>query len=156
MRWGLEAGYGFKLSDKLTVGVEAESGVAWNALSSRTHGDPSSENELGGNFYQIPILANVVANYHIGKWTPYVGIGGGMDYCSVNIYSSGGGPTVDAGSDFGPAFQAKAGVHYQLCEKMDVGLGYKYLDAFSERFGGGSRASSVQSHDVYIDLTYHF
>jgi opacity protein-like surface antigen len=154
-RVGVEVGYGFNLTDKLTLGVEAESGAAWNGLSSVTAGSPGSEQQLGGNFYQIPVLGNLVASYHIGKWIPYVGVGGGLDYCSVNIYSPANSPFVGAGSDWGPAIQAKAGVRYQLTEKIDVGVGFKYLDAFSEKLGG-FRASSIQSYDVGIDLAFHF
>ncbi|MGA2750563.1 MAG: outer membrane beta-barrel protein [Verrucomicrobiota bacterium] len=154
MRWGLEAGYRFKLADQLTLGVEAESGAMWNSLSSIKNG--GAETELGGNTYQIPILANVIVNYQLGKWTPYVGLGGGLDYISVNLWSRDGQSHPGAGSDFGPAMQGQAGVRYQLSEKTELGLGYKYLTAFSEKLGNDGRLSEVNNHTVDLSFTYHF
>jgi opacity protein-like surface antigen len=152
-RWGLEAGYGFKLADQLTLGVEAESGIIWNGFSSIQGG--GTETEIGGNAWQVPVLANLVLNYHAGKFTPYIGIGGGLDYFSANIWSDGGSPAVIAGSDWGPAVQAQAGVRYQLSEKTELGLGYKYLTAFSEKVSG-DRLSEVNNHTISLSFTYHF
>jgi opacity protein-like surface antigen len=158
-RWGLEAGYGFKLADQLTLGVEVESGIIWNSFSSFTSG--GSEIELGGNLYQVPVLGNVVLNYHFGRWVPYIGAGGGLDYISGNVWSADNAATgVAAGSDWGPAVQGIAGVKYELTQKMELGLGYKYLAAFSERLGnqfdGGDRLSQVNNHTISLSFTYHF
>jgi opacity protein-like surface antigen len=156
MRYGLEAGYGFKLAEHLTLGAEAESGIIYNGLSSIKSG--GAEQELGGNLYQVPILANFVMRYQYGKWAPYVGVGGGLDYISANVWSSGNGPVTAAGSDFGPAVQALAGVKYQLSDKWELGLGYKYLAALSEKLGGdiGDRLSTVNNHSISLSVTYHF
>ncbi len=155
-RWDLEAGYGLKLSDKVTLGAELESGGIWNPMSSIKSG--KHETELGGNLWQIPILANLILNYHVGKFTPYIGFGGGIDYISANVWSADNHPTIAAGSDWGPALQAQAGVRYQVCEGCEVGLGYKYLTAFSEKLGGniGDRVSEVNNHTISLLLTYHF
>jgi opacity protein-like surface antigen len=153
MRWGLEAGYGIKVADQLTLGLEAESGFVWNGFSSLESG--SRETELGGNAWQIPFLANLVLNYHVNKWTPYFGFGGGLDYISANIWSSDGHPTILAASDIGPAMQAEAGVKYQLTDHVEVGLGYKYLTAFSEKVSG-DRLSEVNNHTLGLSLTLHF
>jgi opacity protein-like surface antigen len=147
MRWGLEGGYGFSLSPKLTLGAELESGILWNSLNSRRHGVPSTENAINGDLYQVPMLANAILNYHIGKWTPYLGAGGGLEYLDANSHG--------AKDDFGPAMQGEAGVRYSLSEKAEVGLGYKYLAAFSEKVSG-DRLSSVQNHAVSLSFTYHF
>jgi opacity protein-like surface antigen len=152
-RWGLEAGYGIKLSDQLTLGVEAESGLIWNGLSSIQGG--GMETEIGGNLYQVPVLGNLILNYHTGKWTAYIGAGGGVEYLSANIWSVANSPAVVAGDDWGPAVQALAGVKYQLTEQVEVGLGYKYLTAFSEKFSG-DRLSEVNNHTISLNLTYHF
>jgi opacity protein-like surface antigen len=157
VRWGLEGGYGFKLADQLTLGLEAESGIIWNSLSSvRFDG---MENELGGNAYQVPILANAILNWHYGKWTPYIGVGGGIDDVSANERSFANfvsGPA--AGSDWGPAFQAEAGVRYALSANCELGAGYKYLAAFSQKLGDEfqDRISQVNNHTIYLSLTYHF
>lgn len=154
VRWGLEAGYGIKLADQLTLGFEGESGFIWNQLSS--YSTPfSGEQEFGGNNYQVPILGNVVLNYHWGKWTGYVGAGGGVDYISLNARSGADMPIVLAGSDFGPAAQGEIGVKYQICQSTEVGVGYKYLTAFSESLSG-NRLSEVNNHAISLSLTYHF
>jgi len=152
-RLSLQAGYGFALSPKLTLGTELESGLIWNPLSSMTDG--GGEHALGGNFYQVPILGNLVLSYHCGKWVPYIGAGGGVDVNSLDIYSRGGHPTVFSGSDIGPAVQGEAGLRYQLTDRSELGVGYKYLAAFSEKLNG-FRASSVQSHAISLSYTYHF
>jgi opacity protein-like surface antigen len=145
LRWGLEGGYRFSLAPKLTLGAELESGILWNSLSSIRSG--SGESATSGDLYQIPILANAVFNYHIDKWVPYVGVGGGLDGVELNKNGT--------HTDFGPAMQGMAGVRYQLTEKTELGLGYKYLDAFSEKLNG-FRASSVQSHAFSLSFTFHF
>jgi opacity protein-like surface antigen len=160
MRWGLEAGYGFKLADQLTLAVEAESGIIWNGFSSVKVNfggeDGGLETEVGGNFWQVPVLGNVVLNYHTGKWTAYAGFGGGVDYVSANIWSEANTSIIGAGSDWGPAVQAEAGVRYQLTEKAELGLGYKYLTAFSEKLTEDTRLSEVNNHTISLSFTYHF
>ena len=81
-----------------------------------------------------------------------------MDYISANVWSRGNGPVTAAGSDFGPAVQALAGVKYQLSDKWELGLGYKYLAALSEKLGGdiGDRLSTVNNHSISLSVTYHF
>lgn len=145
MRWGLEGGYAFKLSEKLTLGTELESGMLWNSLSSVTrHG---AETSLSGDFYQVPILCNLVLNYHVGKWVPYVGFGGGLDFVDANHNGS--------STDFGPAAQVEGGLRYELCARTELGLGYKGLAAFSEAFKG-SRPDMLLNHAVLLSLMYHF
>jgi opacity protein-like surface antigen len=52
--------------------------------------------------------------------------------------------------------QGQAGVRYQLSEKTELGLGYKYLTAFSEKLGNDGRLSEVNNHTVDLSFTYHF
>jgi opacity protein-like surface antigen len=155
-RFGLEVGYGFKLADQLTLGVEAESGFIWNG--GQSYSSDGFGTELGGNLYQVPILANVIGSYHFGKFTAYVGAGGGFDYISANVWSVANGPVVAAGQDFGPAVQGIAGLKYALSDKMELGLGYKYLTAFSEKLSGQlqDRLSEVNNHSISLTFTYHF
>jgi OmpA-OmpF porin, OOP family len=159
-RWGVEGGYGFALSPLLTLGPELESGVMWNPMSSIESGGVKTG--LGGNYYQIPVLLNAVLNIHLGKLTPYVGVGGGADFVSQNIYEAGGDPTVYAHENTDPAVQAQAGLRYQLTDHLDVSLGYKYLAAFSDRedngrfFIGNDRYDTIGNHMVGIGFTYHF
>ena len=76
----------------------------------------------------------------------------------ANVWQIDHTPTVSAGSDWGPALQALAGVKYEFSEKMDVGLGYKYLVAYSEKLSGDEQArfSSIQNHTISLTFTYHF
>lgn len=157
VRGDLDVGYGIKLADQVTLGLEAEGGFIWNQFSSIEAG--GAETEFGGNNYQVPVLGNVVLAWHAGKWTPYIGGGGGVDYVAMNARSYGNGNFVFNGSDWGPAVQGEAGVKYAICSNCEVGLGYRYLAAFSERIGGdglGLRASQINNHTISLMFTIHF
>jgi opacity protein-like surface antigen len=100
----------------------------------------------------------VVLNSHTGQWSPYLGVGAGLDYISANAWSTGGFPTIAADDDFGPSFQAEAGVRNQLSDRMEVGLGYKYLAAFSEKLSDDiqDRLSQAKNHTASLSFTHHF
>jgi opacity protein-like surface antigen len=133
-RWGLEGGYALSLSPQLTLGTELETGILYNNLrSGKAHGEAT----------QIPLLANLVLNCHVGKWVPYLGVGGGVENTSISV--GGGGYH---GTDL--AFQAQAGLRYQLSDNLDVGLGYKYLADFT------SRNVTISNNALLLSATYHF
>lgn len=157
VRGDLDAGFGIKLADQVTLGLEGEAGFIWNQLDSvRFDG---VEYQIGGNQYQIPLLGNLILNWHAGKWTTYIGAGGGVDYVSINERSVFGAPSGPAdGDDWGPAVQGQAGVKYAICSNCEVGVGYKYLGAFSEKYAGSiqERASIINNHAIFLSLTFHF
>lgn len=132
IRGDLVAGYGFKLTPEITLAPELETGWIYNNL--RGH--------HGGQINQIPLLANVVLNYHIGKWVPYLGLGAGGD--SINV---------DQGrySNMDLAAQAQAGVRYLVSDNFDVGVGYKYMVDFLEH--GGETANN---NTFLLSASYHF
>lgn len=148
LRWSLEAGYGFRLSDKLTLGAEVETGILYNSLSKASVSGFSVP--LGGDYYQVPVLANLVLTFRAGKWVPYVGFGGGFAYSSVSINSVGSIPVSGFGDETDPAFQAMAGLRYQISDHTDIGLGYKYLAVFP------SNINSVGNHAISASFTCRF
>jgi opacity protein-like surface antigen len=151
-RWGLEGGYGFQLTPKLSLAPELESGFMWNEFAHVKA--VGLKEEAGGNLWQVPFLAKAVASYQLGKWTPYAGLGVGLDYAAVNLRSIINHPITYSHDSWGPAVQAEVGVCYQLCSHCDVGFGYKYMAVFDEEFAG-LRTSNMQNHTLSVSFTYH-
>jgi len=148
VRWSLSAGYGFKLAPKLTLGVEMETGILYNSLRSVSAGGASAS--LGGDYYQIPLLANLVLNYHAGKWVPYIGFGGGMNYTAISINSVGSVPVSSLGNETDPAIEGEAGIRYQLSNRSELGLGYKFLGVLP------TGLNLVQNHSFSLTYAFHF
>lgn len=148
VRWSLAGGYGFQLAPHWNLGVELETGVLYNSLSSVSAG--GTKTSLGGDFVQVPLLGNLVLNYHAGRWSPYIGVGGGADVSSITINSVGSAPVSSIGSETDPAFQAMAGLNYQLSEHSELGLGYKYMASFPNGL------NALVNHSVVAAYTLHF
>lgn len=135
LRFDLDAGYGFSLAPQLTLGAELETGFIYNNLRIK---------KTGGEDDQIPLLGNLVLNYHLGKFVPYVGAGIGGDYSALSAGEKANYSNVD------PAIQAEAGVRYEVCDHFEVGLGYKYLADFVDR------DITISENAFLLSATYHF
>ncbi len=137
-RVGLEGGYAFKIAPHLTLAPEVETGFIFNTIRA---GGYDGEDD------QIPILGNLVLNYHVGKWVPYIGAGIGGDSVGLSINTPYGGGRY---YNMDLAAQGEAGVRYEINDHFDVGLGYKYFVDFT------SRNTQLSNHGVLLSLTYHF
>jgi opacity protein-like surface antigen len=131
VRAGLEPGFNFVSTDSLALGAEFESGIIYNYLYRIDNaGAPTS---LRGDYYQVPVLGNLVLRLHTGIGiVPYIGVGGGGDYSSARIHNPGIFHSDTWDDEFDPAVQAMAGVHFRLNPVAEVGFGYKYLADFPD------------------------
>ncbi|HSY42983.1 MAG TPA: outer membrane beta-barrel protein [Candidatus Acidoferrum sp.] len=123
-RVDLLMGYAFGLSDKFSLGPELEVGYVYNSFDKGSSNGRSASG--GGDVNQVPVLANVVLNYHITpRLSTYVGAGPGIEYLNVNV-SNGSPLSIMASKEGSLAFDAKIGIQYQL-GPGDLGLSYQYL-----------------------------
>jgi opacity protein-like surface antigen len=151
VRFTVAPGFNFIRSDPFDFGAEFETGVIYNHLRSVTlAGNPMNYH---GDFYQVPLLVNLVFKAHPTRdLTPYVGVGGGGDVSSTHLRD------FDNGDDFhhhdryktdaDPAVQAMIGVRYRVWRYMEVGAEYKYLADFS--------SSTIETHSILATFTMEF
>jgi hypothetical protein len=151
VRFGLEPGYNFLTAGKFTFGGEFETGVTYNRISGvYWNGFPTSSR---GDFYQVPLLGNLVVTYHASTFVePYLGVGGGGDCTWAHIHSRDFyGDRVNLNSDeVDPAVQAMGGVRFRLNSMCDVGVGYKFLADFP------SSGKYLPTHDLLASFTVKF
>jgi opacity protein-like surface antigen len=134
VRFGVEPGFNFMAAGPLTLGAEFETGVIYNYLHSIT--DAGAATSLRGDYYQVPLLGNLVFKFHTDSIVvPYIGVGAGGDYSQARIdtpgffgFGDGFGQTRDDRID--PAVQGMAGVRFRINPMCEAGLGYKFLADF--------------------------
>ena len=153
--------FGIAIGREVTryVSVELESGFNYNALDSISGADSSS-----GDFYRIPILANLVLQYpNRTGFVPVIGAGAGGQWLSFDAQNvSLGFTTLDEQAETWTfSYQAYAGVRYQFRENMSLGLFYHYnvSDGPSWDFDsvdGNFKLDSLRTHSVSLTLGWHF
>lgn len=149
LRASAELGYNFLATSRFTLGGEFESGLIYNRISHvRDAGSPLS---LRGDYYQAPLLNNLVLRLHPNSFvTPYVGVGGGGDCSWARIDKPGFYGSETHSDRVDPAVQGMGGVRFRLNDRMDVGLGYKYLAAFP------NEGKYIGTHSVMANFTVRF
>lgn len=149
VRFSLEPGFDFLSTRELTLGGEFETGAIYNRLSSIN--EPGGATGLRGDYYQVPLLGNLVLKLHPNDLvTPYIGVGAGGVYSRARIQpidQFGFGTWSD---EIDPAVQATVGVRFWLNPFAHIGLGYKYLATLP---GGGS---DVATHAVLATFELDF
>lgn len=146
--------------------AEAETGVLYNSI--RHQGDSSLSS--------VPMMVNAVFNIPTGtRLVPFVGVGGGgvvsvlnADFLTPpdhnNVFIDG------TDSDVVLAWQAFAGLRYNINDHFDISLAYRYLgteepswDVHEEfrPFGppvpsGGIKFGHLDSHAVVLGVNLHF
>jgi len=117
--------------------------------------------------YNVPFLANVTLSYPVPHtiMVPYVGVGvGGADviFDADNFQNIASGDVVDGKeNDVVFAWQAFAGVRFQLARNLSLGIGYKFFatedpsftyppDNFHVNFDG------ARTHSVMASLEWRF
>jgi opacity protein-like surface antigen len=141
VRGDLTTGYAIKLSDQLSIAPELEVGFIYNSFDKATAGGVSAP--ASGDFFQMPLLANAVLDWHISSdFVAYAGGGAGFDYLVSSSYGNIGSET-----DF--AWQGEAGLKYKL-GSGELGLGYKYLACKPSGMG------TVGNSAILLSYTFHF
>lgn len=159
-RAGVGAGYQFNE----WFAAEAEVGFFANNIDSITAPSPSTVHNA--YFYNAPFLVNARFQYPSRcPFTPYIGagIGGsaaGFDADRIdigNVHLSG------SDSDVVFAWQAFAGVRYELNDRMGVGVEYRYFYAGSPTWHADFSVNTLTdrmtfgaSHTHAFSLTFNF
>jgi opacity protein-like surface antigen len=86
--------------------------------------------------YSFPFLANVILSYPIPRSivTPYIGVGVGGANDIFDAGNNFGGEVYGSENDVVFAWQAFAGLRFQLNPWMSLGIGYKYFATGSQTF----------------------
>jgi opacity protein-like surface antigen len=95
----------------------------------------------------------------LGTWyrlTPYIGAGAGAAMVKLTDVQS-TAPTSDH-SQWHFAWAAMAGVAWSVTPKVQVDLGYRYLDVGKARSGGPNEATfdNIAGHEVRVGLRWNF
>ncbi|HZR19922.1 MAG TPA: outer membrane beta-barrel protein [Verrucomicrobiae bacterium] len=134
---------GYRLTSSLAA--ELNGGMVWNKLLDMAQHD----------FYQVPVMANLVWKPAYGRLAPFVGAGaGGVDLILVPH-----GFSLPTETHFVFGAQAFAGVGYRLTRACELGLSYRFLGAASENFrnGGGTiRVGPAFTQAIQAEFTFAF
>jgi opacity protein-like surface antigen len=144
VRWDVTMGYAFKLADQLTLAPEVEVGLMYNSYDKATEFGVGSA-PISGDLLQVPIVANLILNWHFSdNWVAYGGGGAGYDYFETDNNDIG---LSSSESDF--AWQGEAGIKYKF-GASELGLGYKYLASQP------SGLQTVGNSAILVSYTLHF
>jgi opacity protein-like surface antigen len=107
---------------------------------------------VDGSLKGIAFFANVVLTYPEWTWIkPYVGGGIGL----VHFFDSDvtvGGATVSTGSDTEFAFQAKAGVAFQITPTISIAPEYRFIWVNTS----GNGIGNTHAHAIGASLKFSF
>ncbi|HUY68754.1 MAG TPA: OmpA family protein [Alphaproteobacteria bacterium] len=148
-------------------GVLGELGYAWHD-GWRTEGEfayarsnvnkVNGVTENSGRINNLYLMGNLYYDFQTGtRWTPYVGGGLGLaapDADHIGVLSNGGDLN---DSDFQFAYQAIAGVAYELTDHLALSADYRYVgttDPVFKTTAGGTGVIDNQSHNVVLTLRY--
>jgi opacity protein-like surface antigen len=127
-RGGLAFGYNFSRF----FGAELETGFVYNE-------GKDADAWLG----QVPFLANLVFRHeNPSRIVPFIGVGAGGVAAILDLEE---GDADESDSDIVPAWQAKAGMRFNLSDRASLGVAYKYLGVNSPEFSLGD---SDQDFDI--------
>jgi len=136
--------------------VELASGAIWNS-GDKIGGVTFSSFGGGLDLYQIPIMGNVV--FSTPSWhgfKPYLGAGVGGVAAMLDFQRPLGSIR---DTDFTLSYQAFAGLNYQVCKHVDLGVGYKFLlteDHNWAQNGVTLQTEGTGTHSVTASLTWKF
>jgi opacity protein-like surface antigen len=130
--------------------LEAEAGMLYNSLDKVTNpSGPASFEDL--NLWQVPIMLDAVFTIPLkSRFKPYFGIGVGELWSVLE-----GHAITKSHEDYAFAYQGQAGVHYNLNEQMNLGLGYKFL-ASTDHDLGAFETKETYSHSLLFQLTFKY
>ena len=119
--------------------IELETGFLYNGFK-----------DSGSTWFgAVPVLANLVFRYeNDSKFVPYIGAGAGGAWTMVE------GNSMNE-STFVFAYQAKAGVAYEISPSMSVDVGYKFFSTAEQKYTG-LKVTDVYCHFIGLGFTYKF
>jgi opacity protein-like surface antigen len=147
---------GYQFNDNWSV--EAEGGVIHNLIP-----------QANGEMFQMPALLNVLYQIPLKhSFRPYLGAGVGAAAARLTGSFVFGGPSIPPlprletifDTDFTFAFQATAGLNYDITQHISLGLGYKFLGTTDHQWtaSGGSvlHSDGIFSNTVLASFILRF
>jgi len=149
---------GYKITSAFAV--ELEVGLAYNSvdtISGSFYGDDYdvdlSDTALDLDLYQIPMLVNLSYTIPLNsRIKPFIGVGvGGLAaIASAEMYGF-----EEDESTFAFAYQAFAGVSYQISNNADIGLIYKFMGSSDLDFDS-FETDGIGAHMIGLNLEWRF
>jgi opacity protein-like surface antigen len=144
--------------------AEFDTGLLWNSADKIGTNTLSSLNQ-SFDTYTIPVLANLTYKIPMkGPWSSYVGIGVG-GAASILVYNLNGSDLSDCNFVF--AYQAEAGLRYQLSQNSSLGIAYDFLGTtdpswnLSQTIGVSTTSYHLKekgfyTHSITLSFTWDF
>src|SRR5438128_7939009 len=152
VRFDVVGGYHF--TDQLSVTLEA--GYTFNSLKSIA-GTTLSGSGGDIDFNQFPILANVSYTFPLeARIKPFIGAGLGGVFGVADFSGTAAGlPSGDTQSAVSFGYQGFAGARYEINDRMEVGLLYKFLGTTDQEFDD-FKIEGTRTHTLGVSFLYRF
>jgi len=154
---GLSGRLGGQFGTGAGIGLSGHAGAAFDDI--RVEGE-ITHNAVGGIFaddmYATAFMANGYYDFDTGShWKPYVGAGIGISRAHIREFSFFG---ESEGDDTVFAFQAMAGVGYEIFSSTTIFAGYKYFGTseISVTDANGTAQGNINFHSIEIGFRYGF
>jgi OmpA-OmpF porin, OOP family len=152
--WRIELELGYRDNDATLTrtncyggGDSVESIAVIEGCRTRTYdGDMTEYTAMINVIYDVPLTEKLDLN---------LGLGAGVDYVQLDL--SRNGRTLTDESDTRFAFQAIAGLTYQLTNRLDLSLTYRYLNVSEPEFQARYKTlelEDLEKHTVTVGLRY--
>ncbi len=144
--WALGAKFGYVIPQVKWLAVELD-----YAYLAEQDVDVAGAN---GDFKASNLMLNFIARYPEGKIHPYLGVGLGWSWGSLNASTA--TASIDD-SDNTWAWQILAGVNFEITPQWSVDLGYRYFNAeYTFNDGGEDVDTKAASHMFLLGVNFHF
>lgn len=149
----LGVGYMLYSSPSIESSVQFETGVIYNSLKRLREPDfdPELTSHIEGDYYQVPLLADIIYTFNLGpRLAPYIGVGGGGVWSRLDVKNIDGFEVDSTDDSFDPAVQGIAGLRIRLDPRTEIGFGYKFLAAF------GRDVNYIGTHSLSLTCMVRF
>ena len=142
--------------------IEFAPGVMWNSLNTLddTEGSSTGSYSIGGNLWQVPLLANFIITIPTNsKWEPFFGggIGGIFSSLTINEVLNISVPE-QTGTSWALGYSAIAGLNYHLSKDISFGFNYKFTGTGTQNWTGDydGLTTNVYTHSASLSATFRF
>ena len=152
---------GATVGTELLPTVRGELEVSYVEYDADTADEQGGVENVPGGVDAVFVLANVWKDFHIGSFSPYVGIGVGLAVVDVEMDLDGPGNAQIDDTTVALGAQAGAGVRVPVTDNISVDVGYRFKAAagvFTEgaNAGDGHGFASYYSHIVQGGIAWNF
>jgi opacity protein-like surface antigen len=138
------------------LAAELATGLIWNS-GDKIGGVAFSSFGASFDLYQIPLMGNLVLStpaWH--GFRPYIGVGAGGVVSMLDFQR----PLGDIrDTDFTRSYQAFGGLKYQISQRVELDVGYKFLQTDDHRWeenGVTLQTGGTTTHSVTASFTWKF